>query len=108
MNLPTIDSYGQYSSGNYGVNCLRVSFDRLDLYFSYRTIVAFCGSEGLKVRVNDWNNTTGKHLNWIDGGNKKERLESGVFEMELHKELARKGLVNCVGLCELCSHTEAI
>ena len=49
-------------------------------YFSYDTLVAFTGNDGLVIRENVWGNTTGKHLNWIDNGNKKERLTPEDFE----------------------------
>ncbi len=91
--LPTIRSYGEYSSSNYGVNSLQVSFPSgFTLYYSYDTIVAFRGSDGLKVRQNEWNTTTGKHLNWIDGGDKKGRLDGVVFVELLVKELMKHGL----------------
>lgn len=87
--LPTIRSYGEYHGQNYGLNCLMVSFATgLILYYSYETIVAFSTSKlGLLVRVNDWSTTTGKHLNWIDGGDRKNRLQSGQFETLLHDTL---------------------
>lgn len=61
------------------------------LYFSYDTIVAFNGtnSKGKSfdcVHTNDWGNTTGKHLNWIDGGSKEakaKRLNDGEFQKQL-------------------------
>lgn len=91
--LPVIDNYGEYKSGNYGVNSLRVTFPyKLTLYYSYKTIIAFMGSHGLKVRQNDWSTTTGKHLNWIDGGKKELRLKGEEFESLLIKELEHYGL----------------
>lgn len=95
MNLPTITNYGQYSSDNYGVNSLCVSFPNgLELYYSYKTIIAYRESYGQKIQVreNSWSTTTGKHLNWIDGGNKKERLSSEVFESSLLAVLTKYGL----------------
>jgi len=95
--LPTISSYGQYRSGNYGVNSLQVSFGNgLTLYYSYDTIIAFCGRDGLKVRVNDWSTTTGKHLNWIDGAGKAKanRLEGEEFINLLKQELEYHNLLN--------------
>jgi len=80
--LPTWQVYGNYQSGNYGAHAL-VFTDAAgnDFYFSYRTLVAFrkCGDR-VVVRQNDWSTTTGKHLNAIDGGNKKARLSSAAFE----------------------------
>ena len=31
------------------------------------------------VHQNDWSNTTGKHLNWIDGGDKSSRVSADEF-----------------------------
>ena len=92
--LPTIRSYGEYKSGNYGAHSLRVDIGTLSLYFSYETVIAFQDSDGLKVRENDWSTTTGKHLNWIDGGGeaKKSRLPSQQFEDALTAKLAQYGL----------------
>lgn len=104
MNLPTITSYGKYNSDNYGVNSLKVEFDNLDLYFSYRTVIAFRGTSwnnnrglnvgagGLFVRQNDWSTTTGKHLNWIDNGDKRNRLQGHKFEALLDQQLKHLGL----------------
>ena len=95
MNLPTIDTYGRYSSGNYGAHCLRVDFDNLTLWYSYNTIVAFRGGEyPLVVRQNDWSTTTGKHLNAIDGGEKSSRIPGEKFEKMLDETLKKLGLSN--------------
>ena len=97
MNLPTIDTYGRYSSGNYGAHCLRVDFDNLTLWYSYNTIIAFAtriGTYGRVVRQNDWSTTTGKHLNAIDGGNKKGRIPGDQFEAQLADVLKKLGLSN--------------
>jgi hypothetical protein len=88
--LPKISGYGEYSSENYGVNCLRVDLKTLSLYYSYDTIVAYKDfQDGLVVRENDWGPTTGKHINWIDGGNKRNRLSEEKFEEKLQLALAR-------------------
>ena len=95
MNLPTIDTYGRYSSGNYGAHCLRVDFDNLTLWYSYSTIIAFRGGGyGRVVRQNDWSTTTGKHLNAIDGGDKKARVPGEKFEAMLQDALKKLGLSN--------------
>jgi hypothetical protein len=40
-----------------------VSFGYHSFYFSYETIVAYCGPNGIAVRrPNDWGPTTGRHL----------------------------------------------
>lgn len=68
FQLPSISSYGNYSSGNYGAHCLRVDLGPLTVWFSYSTAVAFhvSGKERV-VHCNSWGPTTGKHLKWIDG-----------------------------------------
>ena len=97
--LPTIRSYGEYASSNYGANCLEVSFSNgFTLYYSYSTIVAFRKDyhSPTIVRQNDWSTTTGKHLNWIDGGDKtakRDRLESEQFEKALTDVLTEYNLI---------------
>ena len=89
-NLPTIWTYGKYSGNNYGVNALAVSVGALDVYFSYRTPVAFRTPGRLVVRENDWGPTTGKHLNWIDDGDKDARVSGAEFERLLSEEIERR------------------
>ena len=82
--LPSFSTYGNYSSSNYGAHALVFSTERGDVYFSYKTPVAFrVNGSGLRVRQNDWGPTTGKHLNAIDGGNRKARIPGEQFEQEL-------------------------
>ena len=95
--LPKITSYGEYSSYNHGVNSLMVEIGDLILYFSYQTVIAFRAPlNGLVVSENAWSTTTGKHLNWIDGGkeNKKERLPRVKFETKLYEVLRMYDLVS--------------
>lgn len=81
MRLPRISSYGNYSSDNYGAHCLCVSMGPLTVWFSYKTPVAFQVDGSPKVvRQNEWGPTTGKHLNAIDGGDKKSRVDAQTFE----------------------------
>jgi hypothetical protein len=47
----------------------------LKLWFSYDTIVAFQSGGTRVVCENVWSTTTGKHLNWIDGGDKEAKAE---------------------------------
>lgn len=53
------------------------------IYYSYETLVAFTDLKGNHyVRQNEWGNTTGKHLNLIDGGTKEAlatRLNAADF-----------------------------
>ena len=58
-------------------------------YFSYNTIVAFSVKGEIVVRKNQWGTTTGKHLNWIDGGNKSKRLASHEFTFLLNLILSK-------------------
>ena len=53
--------------------------------FSYQTVVGFIPPGGGIWRViqNYWGPTTGKHLNWLDGGDKKSRLSSEEFNKAL-------------------------
>ena len=62
-------------------NC--VTIGNKDVYFSYETIIAFRADGRLYVHANDWSNTTGRHLNDIDGGDKAGRLKSADFRQKL-------------------------
>lgn len=98
-NLPSIRTYGDYSSSNYGAHCMCVDIPKsrankhgLTIYYSYNTCVAFWGyidsnNYGLFVSRNYWGSTTGKHLNMIDGGNKKKRIDAATFEKLFMKAL---------------------
>lgn len=89
----SIYNYGNYSSDNYGAHSLCVELGSRKFYYSYQTLVAFKGtnSKGEHFSVihqNDWGNTTGKHLNWIDGGSKEakaKRVEDNEFNKQLIK-----------------------
>lgn len=81
MTLPTISSYGHYSSDNYGAHTLCVQIGPLQVWFSYKTPIAFqLDGHARVVSQNCWAQTTGKHLNWIDGGNKAGRVSRDEFE----------------------------
>ena len=61
-------------------NCVEIG--RVELYFSYETIVAFRAPKvGLVVSENVWRTTTGKHLNWLDGGRKECRVPNDEFNL---------------------------
>ena len=89
--LPTIGNYMDYSSRNYGVNSLYFSCGRMTVYFSYSTPVAFEDDHGITVRENVWGPTTGKHINSIDDGDKKARINSDAFEQQLQDAITRLG-----------------
>jgi hypothetical protein len=85
-----IGTYGNYSyntSQSYiKAHCSKWRENGTTFYKSYDTIIAFENfKSGLVVRCNSWSTTTGKHLNWIDGGNKKARLSSEEFKKALEK-----------------------
>ncbi len=85
FDLPEIESYSENTPQS---NCMRMSFTFIDLYFSYSTIVAFRYRAQLYVIKNYWSTTTGKHLNWIDGGRKKSRLSEEDFNQKLNEVLS--------------------
>jgi len=80
--LPNFQTYGNYSSGNYGAHALVFSVGAIDVYFSYKTPVAFRYDGRLVVRQNEWGPTTGKHLNAIHP-DKKRRVDGVTFERML-------------------------
>ena len=76
----TFWNYGNYSSNNYGAHTLAFKdIHGNNFFFSYKTLVAFTHNHNFYVSENCWGPTTGKHLNWIDNGNKKSRLRRGEF-----------------------------
>lgn len=88
-----IGNYGNYSSSNYGSHSQYIDIGTATFYFSYQTVIAFSTPKtGLIVRKNSWKATTGKHLNWIDGGNKKSRINSEEFENKLNEVLKEYNL----------------
>jgi hypothetical protein len=80
MSLPNKSNYGRYSSDNYGSHTQVVKVGSVTVWYSYDTPVAFevIGHKRV-VSKNYWSRTTGKHLNWIDGGNKASRVDSATF-----------------------------
>ena len=92
--LPVLEQYGEYKGSN--SRTLRVTFGPLSVWFSYTTPIAFQYHNNLVVRKNDWGSTTGKHLNWIDGGNhdpvsKLARMSGPAFEQALSDAMLREG-----------------
>ncbi len=83
-NLPAWQTYGNYSA-----HALQFILpDGRSIYFSYKTPVAFSAHGKRYVRVNDWSTTTGKHLNAIDGGDKKARITGAEFERLMQEEFS--------------------
>ncbi len=99
-SIPSWTCYGTYASSNYGIHALMFSVGTLDVYFSYKTPIAFrAPGIGLVVRQNDWGPTTGKHLNWIDSyglrpnTNKGYRIPGPEFERQLTAACAGKAVI---------------
>ncbi len=72
--LPTFSSYCGCTE-----DALVFTIGNVDVYFSHKTPVAFRIGGSLIVRNNIWGSTTGKHLDAIDGGDKKARVSGAVF-----------------------------
>lgn len=90
--LPSFETYGNYSSGNYGAHCLRFCIGSLSVWYSYKTPIAYYHpSTGKVIRENEWGPTTGKHLNAIDQ-NKKVRIAGEAFERQFSELLTTLGL----------------
>jgi len=88
MNLPSFEGYGNYSDELGNIRALKFSMAGVDVYYSYKTPVAFRQNGLLVIRENDWGPTTEKHLNAIDSGDKKNRLPGDVFESALSLVMA--------------------
>ena len=76
-------------------NLTEVSVGPIELTYSYRTVIRFYGpgEPRFVVRANDWGPTTGKHLNYCDGGDKAARIPGPEFEARLLAMLERVALV---------------
>ncbi len=85
MELPTISNYGQGNTQR--PNTIRVDIGPMTVWFSYETPVAFNLDHNRNATCrNQWGPTTGKHLNWIDGGGKgavAARLPKAEFDRAL-------------------------
>lgn len=92
MTLPSFSNYGNYSSDNYGAHSLVFTdADGNSFWFSYKTLVAFTRPKGGRVVIqNYWGPTTGKHLNWIDGGDRKSRLTRDAFDAAYQDAYGRR------------------
>lgn len=87
--LPSVSSYGEYDNSNYGAHTLCVDLGDLELYYSYKTIVAYRDTQdGLVCSVNQWSVTTGKHLNWIQP-DKGSRIKADDFDKKLAEAITR-------------------
>ena len=71
-------------------NLTKVNIGTITVWFSYNTPIAFKNGtwSTLVVRENVWSTTTGKHLNYIDGGDKEakaRRVSSDEFNRALEE-----------------------
>ena len=97
-------------------NFTKLSVGDLWIWFSYTTPVAYrVLGEKRVVRVNDWSNTTGKHLNEIDNGDKQSRIPGAEFKARLKaltepepaKELVEQlSKVQSISMAEACNVAE--
>ena len=86
-DIPSFESYGDYDRPN--ANALKFYVGNMVIWFSYKTPVAFRQwNKERVVRENDWSVTTGKHLNWIDGGDHSNRVPGEEFEKLLKEALS--------------------
>jgi hypothetical protein len=77
MELPNWNCY--YRDGD--ANALRFNVGGFSFWYSYQTLIAFrVPGHPTVVSENYWTNTTGKHLNAIDGGKKNERVNEETFK----------------------------
>ena len=81
VTLPMIQSYGEHAD----FRCVRVQLGPITMWYSYATLVAFkVDGQPRVVTKNRWSNTTGRHLNAIDGGKRvtggHTRVDSETFE----------------------------
>jgi len=70
----------------------------LKVFYSYRTPVALEIDGVLKVSQNQWTITTAKHLSWIDGGNKKDRLKPEEFNQLLKQHKPKPDFLKTVSM----------
>lgn len=79
---PTVD---------YSANTCCVEIGNYTLWYSYKTLIAFnVPGHPRVVCENVWTKMTGKHLNEIDGGTQKERVDKATFD-----RLVRELLLPC-------------
>ena len=88
MKLP---SFKTYCDNTTAVNAQVFDLGNgVRVFYSYTTPVAFEIDGKRYVRRNEWAQTTGKHLNAIDKGDKKSRIDGKTFERMLADAIATK------------------
>ena len=79
-----IATFHSYAPNKKAYNALCITIGGVQVFYSYQTPVAFRTADGrLVVRQNEWNQTSGKHLNWIDGGDQTSRIPGKEFVKRL-------------------------
>lgn len=86
--FPSITSYNGTRQNALRLDMPRPAGGHLVIWYSYQTPVAFAVNGERTVRQNDWaqttgKQTTGKHLNLIDHGDKASRISGADFEAAL-------------------------
>lgn len=79
------ENLGTINKNKVGIN---TSKGGITLYFSYNTIVGFCGCNDSATLQNYWSNTTGKLLNELEP-DKKQRVDQTEFNRRLNRALKR-------------------
>ena len=79
-NLPQFYTYCENTTA---VNALCFTIGSIDVYYSYKTPIAYRHNGTLTIRKNEWSNTTGRHLNAIDT-DKSKRINGADFEASLN------------------------
>jgi len=69
---------------------------QLRVYYSYTTPVALEIDGNLKVSQSQWSVTTAKHLTWIDGGNKQDRLNPKEFNELVKQHIPEPNFIKTV------------
>lgn len=88
MSQTKISFYNENSAKN----AILLTINGVRFYFSYRTLVAVKYSGESATHVNDWGTTTGKHLNWIDGGSPKTRVTGEVWDNHVAQAMQAAGI----------------
>ena len=73
---------------NKNVVCLRKGDNKLYIYFSYETPIAYEYQMETICRKNDWSVTTGKFMNTLEA-DKSKRIDGEVFEAKLDELLSK-------------------
>lgn len=87
MSLRVTQGYCPKSGNN-----TLVSVGDLDVYFSYKTPIAFCLNGKITIRKNEWSTTTGKHLNAVNS-DKSIRIDGDSFKVQYREALDKLGLM---------------